>query len=230
MSRELTVQVASSIEGARKNKYVTSASKSFSTFDATVLPWELRRELCLNLRQSSCSPDKLRMLLQSLLHRGPILGPAVLLTHRACSPQVVTKTNPILNVVPAPIKKISSPVIPYMQQGEKTVGRSGLIAAAVSVPVFFTIAAVALFTSPVSPVPPLAAFRLDSVTGGVRTATHALCAVRAPTGVDVLWPHHLLLLGAGRHCGRPLRGKCCPRPATRCSTETLSLTCGASLS
>jgi len=54
----LTVQVASSIEGARKNKYVTSASKSFSTFDATVLPWELRRELCLNLRQSSCSPDK----------------------------------------------------------------------------------------------------------------------------------------------------------------------------
>lgn len=89
--------VASSIEGARKNKYVTSASKSFSTFDATV----------------------------------------------------VTKTNPILNVVPAPIKKISSPVIPYMQQGEKTVGRSGLIAAAVSVPVFFTLAAVALFTSPV---------------------------------------------------------------------------------
>lgn len=62
---------------------------------------------------------------------------------------VVTKTNPILNVVPGPIKKISSPVIPYIEKGEKTVGRSGLIAAAVSVPIFFTLAAVALFTSPV---------------------------------------------------------------------------------
>jgi len=61
--------------------------------------------------------------------------------------KVVKTTDPLLKMVPGPITAISKPVIPYMQKGEKTVGRTGLIAASMSVP----IAAVALITSPVPP-------------------------------------------------------------------------------
>ena len=87
----------------------------------------------------------------------------------------MTKTNPILNVVPAPIKKISQPVIPYIAKGEKTVGRSGLIAAAVSVPVFFTLAAVALFTSPVLPVTHARRLRHDGPLGGALMPLQGAC-------------------------------------------------------
>jgi len=63
--------------------------------------------------------------------------------------EVVSKTNPLLNKIPSSATNVVRPVIPYVQKGEKTVGRSGLIAAALSVPIIFAIACVALFTSPV---------------------------------------------------------------------------------
>ena len=69
-----------------------------------------------------------------------------------CWSQVVKKTDPLLKMVPGPISAISKPVIPYMQKGEKTVGRTGLIAASISEPILGTCAAVALVTSPVPPV------------------------------------------------------------------------------
>mmetsp|Transcript_55898 Transcript_55898/g.90512 ORF Transcript_55898/g.90512 Transcript_55898/m.90512 type:complete len:209 (+) Transcript_55898:121-747(+) len=61
--------------------------------------------------------------------------------------ELILKTNPLFAYLPIPAV-VSRPVIPYIQKGETAVGRTGLIATIISMPVVFFAMFMIVVTSP----------------------------------------------------------------------------------